>query len=71
MPTETKNPAISKTLFGILIAWLPDIADYLSEVEGAGVIPEKYAPLVRAVGLTLAVVGRWGAKIPLGFSAKW
>lgn len=68
---ETKQPLSSKTMIGIVIAALPDLADWISQVEGAGVIPEKYAPLVRAVGLSLAAIGRWGARIPLGFSFRW
>jgi len=71
MERETKQPLSSKTMIGIMLAALPDLADWLAQVEGAGVIPEKYAPLVRAVGLSLAVIGRWGAKIPLGISFKW
>jgi hypothetical protein len=55
----------SKTILGVVIAALPDITDYLAQAEGSGLIPEKYQPTVRAVGLALAVVGRWTAKLPL------
>lgn len=71
--SDTKNPISSKTIFGIIIAWAPDIALLLERAEGTGLIPQEYAPLIRAVGLSLAAIGRWGAKIPLGFnfSFKW
>jgi hypothetical protein len=68
---ETKQPLSSKTVIGIVIAALPDVANWLAEIEGAGVIPEKYAPLVRTIGLGLAVIGRWTARLPLGFNLKW
>lgn len=68
---DTKNPATSKTIWGLLIAFIPDALNLIEQAEGSGIIPDKYAPVVRAVGLALAAVGRWGAKLPLGFSLKW
>lgn len=66
-----QSPATSKTIWGIIIALVPDVVNAIEQAEGAGVIPEKYAPLIRTVGLALAFIGRWGARLPLGFSAKW
>lgn len=68
---ETKNPVISRTMWGLLIAFIPDAVSIIEQAEGSGLIPDKYAPVVRAVGLALAAIGRWGAKIPLGVSLKW
>ena len=55
----------SKTILGVVIAALPDVSDALAQVEGSGLIPDEYAPIVRAVGLALAAFGRWTAKKPL------
>lgn len=66
-----KNPISSKTIWGLVIALAPDVVELIEKAEGTGLIPHEYAPLVRSIGLALALVGRWTAKLPLGFSLKW
>lgn len=68
---ETKSPISSKTIWGLLIALAPDVVNLIEQAEGTGLIPPEYAPLVRTVGLALAFVGRWTAKLPLGLNLKW
>jgi len=66
--TDSKSPLKSKTVLGLIIAFVPDLVHLLEQVEQGGIIPAEYAPVVRAVGLALAFVGRWGARLPLGFT---
>lgn len=68
---ETKSAISSKTIWGLVIALAPDVVSLIEKAEGTGLIPPEYAPLIRTVGLALALVGRWTAKIPLGINLKW
>lgn len=68
---EIKSPIKSKTVIGLIIALAPDVVDLIEKAEGTGLIPHEYAPLIRSVGLALALLGRWTAKLPLGLSFKW
>lgn len=68
---EIKSPLKSKTVIGLIVALAPDIVQLIERAEGTGLIPPEYAPVIRSIGLALALVGRWTAKLPLGFSLKW
>ncbi len=66
MSTEdTKSPLQSKTLIGLVIAALPDLLTTIETIGEVGIIPPQYAPVVRAVGIALAFIGRWTARLPI------
>lgn len=65
MSEESKSPLKSKTILGLIIAALPDLLSTVETIGESGLIPPQYAPVVRAVGLALAFVGRWTARLPI------
>jgi hypothetical protein len=60
----------SKTILGLIVAALPDLLSFVSQAESSGLIPDEYAPVVRSVGLVLALIGRWTAKLPLSLKPQ-
>ena len=64
---ETKNPLKSKTVIGGLIAILPFLSDVATQVAGIPLLPPHIAATVAAIGGSIAIVGRFLAKIPLKF----
>lgn len=66
----SKFYAKSSTLWGIFIAALPDLQDTVTMIGAAEVVAPQYAPIVRMVGLAIAVIGRWTASAPLRATVK-
>jgi len=71
MEQRIKSPILSKTMWGLLIAFVPDAINLIDKLIDTGIIPPEYAPIVRTVGLAIAAIGRWGARTPLSFNLKW
>ncbi len=69
MEESSKSPLKSKTVLGLIIALAPDLVEALEKADQGGLVPAEVAPVIRVIGLALAFMGRWGARLPL--SLKW
>lgn len=58
----SKFIAKSVTFWGLFTAALPDLQDAITTIGAAEVVPPQYAPIVRMVGLAIALIGRFAAK---------
>lgn len=61
----SKSPLSSVTVWGGLIALVPQIAEALNEVAALGVLPPQVSATIAAVGGVLAIIGRFRAKVPV------
>lgn len=67
MSEEVKSPLKSKTVIGGLIAILPFLSDLAEQLAGMPILPPQFAATIAAVGGSIAIVGRFLAKLPLKF----
>lgn len=67
MAEEAKSALKSKTVIGGLIAILPFLSDLAEQVAGMPILPPQFAAQIAAIGGSIAIVGRFLAKLPIKF----
>ena len=61
----SKSPVLSKTLWGIGITLIPELALAIDGLLSTGVLPQNVATTLHVVGAALATLGRFFAKTRL------
>lgn len=65
MAAQAKSALFSMTVWGGLLALLPELIQGLNDLAGSGVLGEKASGVLHVVGGALAIVGRFIAKVPV------
>jgi hypothetical protein len=70
--SEVKNPLASKTVWGVIIMFLPTLLGFFGydlDASKIAVLNESYDTIAAFVGGALALYGRFTAKTSLGLSS--